>query len=219
MEVAVQAVERGLAARAACADGRHLGVEGHELLVDQRRAAERRPGAVEIGRRAQHRLALAVVTHAPRLQHAGQADARDRARERRARIDRGVARRRDAEALEQALFRQAVLRGGQRAQRRRDARLLAAQRLAQRLDRDVLPVEADHPAAPRELGEQRRIGEFADERGRELRRRRVGAAVEEEEVQPQRIAGQGQHAAQLAGADDADRHLGAVRGSGWASTA
>ena len=47
---------------------------------------------------AARRLALAVVAHAARLEHAGQADGRRRRRGRAGRIDRRVGRGRDAEA-------------------------------------------------------------------------------------------------------------------------
>ena len=65
-------------AAVARADQRQLAGEGHELLVDERLARERLPGAIEIGRPAEHRLSLAVVAEAARLQDAGQAERRDR---------------------------------------------------------------------------------------------------------------------------------------------
>ena len=81
MHVEIEWIEGDVAIGAAHRDDRHLGVEGHEVFVEQRRLAERLPGAIEIRGLAQHELALAVVAHAPRLEHAGQADrSRPRAR-------------------------------------------------------------------------------------------------------------------------------------------
>ena len=97
--------------------------------------------------------------------------------------------------------------------RARDSRSL------ERLGRHVFPVEGHHlaarrPAASSSVG----IGEAAEQRGRHLVRGRAGFAIEEQEVEAERIAGQRHHAAQLAGAEHADGHAGS-RGSGCASTA
>ena len=74
-----------LAVAAAHADDRQLTVERDERFEDQWHAAELRPRRVDVGRRAQHRLALAVVAAAARLQHR-RADRprRPRGRDRRA---------------------------------------------------------------------------------------------------------------------------------------
>ena len=110
MHVEIEWIERDFAVGAAHGDDRHFGVEGHEVFVEQRLLAERVPGAIEVGRLAQHELALAVVAHAPGLEHAGQAD-RSRPRARGcARIDRRVLRGGNAEQFEGALFAEPVLR-------------------------------------------------------------------------------------------------------------
>ena len=134
---------------AAHRDDRDLVVEGHQVFVEQRRVAERRPGGVEIGGRAQYELALAVVAQRARLEHARQADGLHRRVERGARIHGGITGGRDAEQFEGALFAEPVLRGRERTQRRGDACL--AGKTFERLDRDVLPVEGDDVAAFAEL--------------------------------------------------------------------
>ena len=90
MHVEVERIEGQLAIDAAHADDRHFGVERHEVFVEQRRLAERVPGAIDVRGLAQHELALAVVAQAARLEHAGQADALDRALERSARESTGA---------------------------------------------------------------------------------------------------------------------------------
>ena len=80
-------------------EDRQLAVEGHELLEDQRHAAEGGPRRVDVGGIAQHVLALAVVAAAPRLEHRGESDRLDRAVEAGAvvdRLERGDAGSRDA---------------------------------------------------------------------------------------------------------------------------
>ena len=72
--------------------------ERDEGFEDQRRAAERSPRRVGVGRRAQHGLALAVVAEPARLQHGRQTDRRDRAREILATVDRGECGRVEAES-------------------------------------------------------------------------------------------------------------------------
>src|ERR1017187_7704728 len=75
--VAIERVDRDLAAAAAYADDRDFIVEGHELLVEQWHAAELLPRALAILRPAQHILSLAVIAESPRLEHAGQTNALD----------------------------------------------------------------------------------------------------------------------------------------------
>src|SRR5687768_10677021 len=123
MHVEAQWIEGELAAQPARADDRDLVVERHEILVEQGRLSELVPGAVDVRLLAQHRLALAVISEAAGLEYAGEPDAFDGRIEIRARPDRRVLRGGDAEQLERALLGQPILRGGQRAQWRRDARL------------------------------------------------------------------------------------------------
>src|SRR5207253_10016477 len=85
VNVAAQRVDAELAAAAARADDRGLTIERYPLLVEQRRPAEPVPGALRVGARADHRLTLAVVAEAARLEHAGHAGHGDRARELRPR--------------------------------------------------------------------------------------------------------------------------------------
>jgi hypothetical protein len=96
MHVEIEWIERDFALEPADGDYGHLAVEGNQVFVEQRRLAERLPGAIEIRWFAQHELPLAVVTHAPRLEHSGQADRFHREFQGFARIDRRVASGGDA---------------------------------------------------------------------------------------------------------------------------
>ena len=77
---------------------------------------------------------------------------------------------------------------------------------AQRLDADVLPVEADDVAAARELGKQCLVVEFAGQQRCDAASRCIGAAIEEQEIETERIACEREHLAELAGAHDAYCH-------------
>ena len=113
----------------------------------------------------------------------------------------------------------AVLAAFERRHRWGDARPVRALHRAQARDRHVLPVESDDLAAPGELGEQRVVREGAAEERRHLARRRVARGIQAQEIEPERIACQSEHAAELAGAHDADGHVrGVARGSGLRST-
>ena len=149
VHVAVQRIDGDLAARAARADDRHLAVERHAFLVQQRHRRRAVPSArVGLRRRAHHRLALAVVAEAARLEHPGQADRRAwRASSCGARADGAPARGGNARRSNRRFSRPGP--GRRRAPRAagRCARRAAARRRAQRLDRDVLPVEGHDLAA------------------------------------------------------------------------
>ena len=196
------------------AQRRNLQIEIDELLVQERSAAERLPGFVEIGALADHGLSLAVVAKPPGLEHTGQADAFAGALQRCAAGDCGVARRRNAQALEQPLFRQPVLAYAECTERWTDARVQSARGGAERCNRNILPVETQHLAAPCQAPQQRAIGELADQERRQRGGRNVRAAIEEQEIEPQRITGEREHAAKLARTHDANGHAAGVRGSG-----
>ena len=220
VNVAVQRIENGFTPRAARSDDRHFALERHPFLVDQRHAAEAQPGPLEVLVRADAHLALAVVAHAACLEDPRQTDLAHRALELSARADRAPARGGNLEPLEQTLLGDAVLGGGERRDRRTDARAArAGGMLAQRLDGDVLPVEGQHLTILREPLQHLRIGERCMDHGGDLAGRGLPRGIEEEKVEPERITGERQHAAELAAADDADRHERTARGSGCARTA
>src|SRR5262245_10520561 len=114
------------------------------------------------------------------------------------------ASRRYLQALEQLLLADAVLRSGERADRRTDVR--AFRQRAQGIDGNVLPVEREHLGLAREPRERLCIGEVTADLRRNLACGRLACRIEEQEIETERIARQSEHAAQLAGADDADGH-------------
>ena len=88
-----------------------LAVEGEELLEDARHRADGVPRALDVGRVAQHPLALAVVPAAPGLEHRGQpADGVERRGELVGRVDRRERGSGDPERAERLLLDQPVLR-------------------------------------------------------------------------------------------------------------
>src|SRR6185437_3843031 len=147
------------------------------------------------------------------------ADAVERAPQLLRRADRVPARGGDAEPLEQALLGHAVLAGGERGERRADAAAPAARDRRQPRHRHVLPVEGHDLAAGQQPCQQTPVGEGAVQLRRHLPGGCLARGIQAQEIQPQRIARQCEHAAELAGAHDADGHerVGA-RGSGLPST-
>src|SRR5947207_15084831 len=79
VNVAAQRVDAELAAAAARADDRGRTIERHPFLVEQRPPAEPVPGALRVGARSAHRLTLAAVAEAARLEPARHAGPGDRA--------------------------------------------------------------------------------------------------------------------------------------------
>src|SRR3984893_17902985 len=219
VHVAAQRIDRELAADAARADDRRLAIERDTLLVDQGRLAERAPGTPGVRGRADHGLTLAIVAESARLEHAGQADGADGARQLRVRAHGAPARGGNPQALEQALLGHPVLAGGERRDRRTDTRAMHARHGTQARHRHVLPVKGQHLAAPRETCQEPAIGEGAVQQRGDPARGRLARRVETQEIQTERITRQSEHAAELAGAHDADRHVrGVARGSGLPST-
>src|ERR1700680_1697423 len=124
VDVAAQRIDRELAADAARADDRRLAIKRDPLLVQQRCPAERAPGLPGVRGRADHGLTPAVVAELARLEHAGQADGADGARQLRVRAHGAPARGGNPQALEQALLGHPVLAGGERRDRRTDTRAM-----------------------------------------------------------------------------------------------
>src|SRR5882762_4601227 len=123
------------------------------------------------------------------------------------------------QALEQSLLGHPVLAGGQRGDRRTDTCAVHARHGTQARHRHVLPVEGQDLAAPRETCQELVIGKGAVQQRGDLARGRLARRVQTQEIKPERITRQSEHAAELAGAHDADRHVrGVARGSGLPST-
>ena len=133
--------------------------------------------ASHVRRRAEHRLPLAVVAEAPRLQHRGQADC-PRPRRRsppRESIGR-ERRRRDAERREELLLRQPFLRHFERPRRREDRHALGEP--AGGLDRHVLELERDHIGRLCQFEERLEVVELAANMRATLARPRIGGRIE-----------------------------------------
>ena len=112
---------------------------------------------------------------------------------------------------------EAVLRDTQRLDRRVTGH--RGWNRGQRRDRDVFKLVGDDVAVGRQARNGGRIVEGAGDDGRNLAAGRIRARVEEAEAERERVAGQRQHAPELAGSDDPDLHAPAgLRGSGVAST-
>ena len=90
---------------------------------------------------------------------------------------------------------------------------------AQARHRDVLPVEGDDLALAPEAREQTPVREGAVQERCNSPGRRVARRVQAQKIKPERVARQSEHAAELAGAHDADGHVrGFARGSGLPRT-
>src|SRR5690606_17525260 len=201
MRVLGQRVEARLAAHAAHANDGDFALEVDESFQDQRHAAEFLERGLEVRSLAQHALALAVVAEAAGLEHGGQADFFHCRAQVGEAVDGRKRRGRDVQRLEQLLFQQTVLGFFQEV----DA---GAERpghaFAHRLHRHVLDVEGDHVHVLGKLAQLFRVPELAEDDLAHLPAGGVLALVEEDEAQAQRIAREGQHAAELAGADNAN---------------
>src|SRR5256884_8593813 len=87
-----------------------------------------------------------------------------------------------------------ILAGGERRDRRTDTRAVQARHGAQARNRHVLPVEGQDLTAPRETAEERAVGEGALQQGGDPARGRLARGVQTQEVEPERIARQSEHA-------------------------
>ncbi len=164
---------------------RNLAREFLKFLIDQARFRRSPPKPASMSRRAaQHELSFAVIAQAPRLQHAGKPDVSDRADQFLAAVDRGMRGDRDFEAWKTALFPPADL-ATLRAPLAAGGLCVIFSRGSRALPGNVFPVEGHDIAARRQFGEQRRVLKIADQDGRDLRARRVGAAIEKQAAHAQ----------------------------------
>ncbi len=135
--------ERAVAA--ARGDDGNLALEGDERLQDQRHAAHGGIGAVDVAAEIpEHALALAVITHAAGLQHAAAAEVGQRRGKIGVVVHRKEIRCGYADAVEEALFRKAVLADLQRLRGREHRNALGKPRC--RGDRHVLEFIGDDVA-------------------------------------------------------------------------
>ena len=171
-------------------------------LINQARSANRRPCRIDVRRAVQRELSLAVVAQAPRLQHAGKPDVSDCLYQLLLAVDRGMRRHRNFELGKQGFFDHPILRRCERRSRRPDSR-----DYFQRLEcaaGNIFPVEGHNIAARRQFFEQLLVRKIADQDGRNLGARRIGAAIEKQALHAQGVPGKGEHAPQLPGTHDSN---------------
>jgi hypothetical protein len=200
VDVLGEGIRTGLAGGAARANDRYLALEAHVALEDERHTSERRERGREVGRAAQQTLPAAVIPETARLEHSRQADRSGCGLEPDEAVHGAERRCRDAKAAEQLLLVEPVLRDPQRLDRRMTGHRLRYPR--ERSDRHVLELVGDDVATVGETRDALRIVERAGDDRRDLTARGIGARIEEAEAERQRIAGDRQHAPELAGADD-----------------
>ncbi len=215
MFVLGQRIDHDRSVAAARRDSGYFPPKRDESFEDQRSPAERGPRRLGVRRRPQHRLTLAVVAVAPRLQHGGQADRGDRPIEIGARVDGGERRRRDAEALKIGFLDEPILRDLERPRRREHRHAL--RQPARRLDRHILEFVSDDVGRPHEVIERLEVVELAADRVADLAGARVGRGVVRGAADAEGMRREGDHAAELPAAEDAEFH-GVTRGSGWSKT-
>src|SRR5579871_3398801 len=219
VHVATERVYHDVTTDTARADDRHLAIETDPFFVNEGHVPQSAKSALRLCSTADQRLPLAVVAKASRLDDTRKADPHERSLELGERADRVPARRGDRELLEELLLCDPILSGGESRKRWRDARASQPGDPREALDRDIFPVERDHFAAARKPAKQCGVAEAAVQQRRHAARGSVARRIETEEVESQRVASQCEHAAELAGADDADGHeRGGARGSGLPRT-
>ena len=165
--VLAEIVGDDLAFEAARGDDRDFALEGDEAFEDHRRRAERAMERGDVRALADQRLALAVVAEAAGLQDRGAAELGDRARERARVLDADEGRGLEAEAAQERLFDQPVLRQRERA--RAGPHRHARGEILDRRRRHVLELEGDDVDRLGEALERRLVVEA---RRRCARRRR-----------------------------------------------
>ncbi len=176
---------------------RELAGERDQRFEDERDVPELGPGVVEIGRRTEHALPLAVVAASAGLQDRGQtAHLVDRVLQLGARPDRGERRGADAEPTEGLLLGQAVLCHLERARPRAYRGALGEK--PRRGSRDPLPLVGDDGGTRRDLGQRGFVAEVTDDEVADRRGRRARDGVEEPEAQAEGDPGEPEHPTELA---------------------
>ena len=184
--------------------GQHgqLPLEGHEPLHDQLPSAQCPPRLRHLHRRLQAILSLAVIAAGGGLGNGRQPDFPHRLRQRRLAVNHAERRRRNAQLAEQRLFPPAVLavvEGVPPGQHRYASGFDGVHhgRIG------VLALVGDHIGPVDQLLQSVHLivmGEHVPQHGGGF----VLREAVETELLPQRIAGHGEHAAQLAGTENAD---------------
>ncbi|ENN87345.1 hypothetical protein RHSP_26621 [Rhizobium freirei PRF 81] len=203
---------------AACRNNRNLALEGYEAFENKRYAAQGRIAAIGAVRGgAVDALALAVITEAPGLQYALAAEIGKGCFEIGLTVDSTEAGRRNAAIIDEALLGQPVLRHLERFWRRIDVDILGE--LLGSMDRNVLEFVCHDIAAFRQIGKGGRIViGGGDLLAGDLRCWTIGLRFEDDGAEIQASSRHGEHAAELAAADDADRLFGHRSSIGYSAT-
>src|SRR5579859_350714 len=162
------------------------------------------PGPIGVFGIAQAPLAFAVVAHAAGLQNRGQADVLDRAGKRHAICDRGKLGGGDAQLLKEPLFVEAILGHFESGGRWEHGNAFGKE--AGGFDGHVLEFIGDQLQPGGKFRQRGAIGKRRCNAGGDASYRSFRGRIQETEMKTQRIAGQGEHVAELSAAKDADGH-------------
>ncbi len=205
MAILDQRPDRRRAVPPARADDRELARERDLALRDRGLAAEALEGPGDVGRALQPQLALAVVTQPPRLEHQRQPELVRGAHDVLVRRNAAPRRHRDAQGLEQPLFREPVLRFRERGHGRTDR--YPCRHPPGGGHRHVLELVGHDVGKPRERLQRLRVVEWRTDDLAHGGGGRIDGWIEEHELDPQRPPGFPEHEPELAGPDHADgRH-------------
>ncbi|MNX89706.1 hypothetical protein D3C86_1217280 [compost metagenome] len=188
-------------------DDRNLPLEGDKALENERHAAERCKGTREVFAAPEETLALAVITHATGLQYALAAESGQSSFQLFLTVHCTKIGGRDATAVEEAFFRQPVLRGAERLRRWIDGNGEAE--LFGGRDRHVFKFVGHDIAAVCEFRKRFFVIIFRDDLVvADLRSRAIGLRFQHDGSVVETGSGHRQHAPELPAADDADGQVG-----------
>lgn len=182
---------------------RDFPLEGNEAFEDERHAAKRVEGARGVLATPEQALALAVIAHAARLQHALATKGGQCCLQIFLAVHGAKIGGRNAATVEEALLRQPVLRGAERLRRRID-RNGGGERLGCRHGH-VLEFVGHDIAEAGEFGQRGFIVIIRDDLiVADLCRRTIGLGLQHDGAVVEAGCGHCQHAAELSAADNAD---------------
>ena len=184
-------------------DGEFAG-EGDEAFEDQRDGGKFLLGFRDVFGRSKNPLAFAIVAEAAGFQDGGEAELFHGGVEFLRFRDGNKFGGGDAEFLEELLFVEAILRGFEGGGRGIDGDALGEKFGG--VDGNVFEFVGDQFEAGGEFFERGEVVKIGGDTLGDAADGSFGRRIEKTEVQPQRIAGEGQHVAELSAAEDADGH-------------
>ena len=215
MPVLRQRIAAELAVARTHGDNREFPLEWYECFEDQRRLAECGPRGVDVGRRLDPELPLAVIAEAARLEHGGITDVGQRALEFSLAVDGREGRRVETDLAKQGFLGEAVLRERERPRIRIDRRMFSEP--LRGFCRNILEIERRDVDACGERLERGEIAPVSLQQRRDLACARIGHAVDDEKTHAERSTGKREHTGELTAAKDAYGRHGR-RGSALSST-